>query len=131
MAVVRVRSHIHLINFTMQIDNKTILQKANAAVSTGDNEGFLAHCTEDTQWTFVGEQTLRGKEAVRAWMVTAYEKPPVFQVRQFIAEGDFVTAIGTITLPDEDGKATEYAYCDVWRFREGKMAELTAFVIKP
>ncbi|WP_139921459.1 nuclear transport factor 2 family protein [Hymenobacter sp. DG01] len=115
----------------MKADNKTILEQANAAISTGNNEGFLAHCTEDTQWTFVGEQTLRGKEAVRAWMVTAYEKPPVFQARQFIAEGDFVTALGTITLPDKDGQATEYAYCDVWRFRDGKMAELTAFVIKP
>ncbi|MBG8555446.1 nuclear transport factor 2 family protein [Hymenobacter guriensis] len=111
-------------------DNKTILEKANAAITAGNYEGFLAHCTDDTQWTFVGEQTLRGKEAVRTWMATAYEQPPVFLVKHLIAEADFVTALGTITLPDESGKATDYAYCDVWRFRDGKMAELTAFVIK-
>jgi uncharacterized protein (TIGR02246 family) len=112
-------------------DNKIILQQANAAISAGDNEGFLAHCTDDTTWTFVGEQTLRGKPAVREWMVTAYQQPPRFQVEHLIAEADFVTALGTITLPDESGADTAYAYCDVWRFRDGKMAELRAFVIKP
>ncbi|MCB2376533.1 nuclear transport factor 2 family protein [Hymenobacter sp. BT635] len=111
--------------------NKQILEKANAAITAGDYEGFLAHCTDDTQWTFVGEQTLHGKEAVRQWMPTAYKEPPVFQVRHLIAEDDFVTALGTIMLPDEQGQAVEYAYCDVWRFRDGKMAELQAFVIKP
>ncbi|RAK65156.1 nuclear transport factor 2 family protein [Hymenobacter edaphi] len=110
--------------------NKTILQQANAAITAGDYEGFLAHCTEDTQWTFVGEQTLRGKQAVREWMRTAYRQPPQFRVEHLIAEADFVTALGSITMT-EDGQAVEYAYCDVWRFREGKMAELRAFVIKP
>ncbi|OON69686.1 nuclear transport factor 2 family protein [Hymenobacter sp. CRA2] len=111
--------------------NKTILEKANAAITAGDYEGFLAHCTEDTEWTFVGEQTLRGKQAVRQWMATAYQQPPRFRVEHLIAEEDFVTALGTITLPDESGAAVEHTYCDVWRFRDGKMAELRAFVIKP
>jgi ketosteroid isomerase-like protein len=33
-------------------------------------------------------------------------------------------------LKDNDGKMTHYLYCDVWRFSEGKMAELKAFVVK-
>ncbi|OUJ72732.1 nuclear transport factor 2 family protein [Hymenobacter crusticola] len=115
----------------MQKENKMILEKANAAITAGDYEGFLAHCTDDTKWTFVGEQTLQGKEAVRKWMATAYKKPPQFLVERFIAEDDFVTALGTITLPDDSGNETEHLYCDVWRFHEGKMAELTAFVITP
>jgi len=115
----------------MSEHNKTVLANANAAISAGDYEGFLAHCTEDTEWTFVGEQTLRGKQAVREWMATAYATPPVFQVERFIADDEFVTALGTITLPDDKGAEVEHAYCDVWRFRDGKMAALKAFVIKP
>jgi len=110
--------------------NKAILEKANAAIIQGDNEGFLAHCTEDTHWVFVGERILEGKEAVRRWMATAYAEPPTFRVDNFIAEGDFVTALGTISLKEENGAAANYLYCDVWRFREGKLAELKAFVIK-
>ncbi|RNI21810.1 nuclear transport factor 2 family protein [Rufibacter latericius] len=111
-------------------DNKAILIKANEAITKGDNEGFLSFCTDDTEWTFVGEQILRGKEAVRQYMATAYVEPPKFMVETLIAESDFVTVLGTISLKDGDGKMADYSYCDVWRFRDGKMAELKAFVIK-
>lgn len=114
----------------MELTNKAILEKANAAVTEGDNEGFLSFCTEDTEWTFVGDKTLRGKEAVRQYMATAYVEPPKFMVEHLIAEGEFVTALGKISMKNEDGKMVDYSYCDVWRFRDGKMAELKAFVIE-
>ena len=68
--------------------------------------------------------------AVREFMKAAYTEPPKFDVENLIAEGDFVTAIGKISLNNGNGKMIDYAYCDVWRFREGKMAELKAFVIE-
>ncbi|RYG44239.1 MAG: nuclear transport factor 2 family protein, partial [Chitinophagaceae bacterium] len=52
--------------------NKLILQRANAAIMDADYEAFLECCTDDTNWIFVGEQTLAGKEAVRRWMATTY-----------------------------------------------------------
>jgi len=110
--------------------NKVILEKANSAIKKGDYEGFLAHCTDDTTWTFVGDTTLQGKEAVRQWMATAYVKPPQFTVETLVAEGELVAAIGKIDIADKNGEVVTHSYCDVWRFREGKMAELTAFVIK-
>jgi len=114
----------------MSDTHKATLQKANAAITRGDYEGFLAFCTDDTQWTFVGDTILRGKQAVREWMANAYEEPPRFEVHRLIAEGDFLSALGEITLKDEAGKATRHAYCDVWRFRDGKLAELQAFVVE-
>lgn len=110
--------------------NKAILIKGNASISEGNNEGLLQFCTDDTEWTFVGEITLKGKEAVRQYLAKAYIEPPKFTVTNFIAEGDFVTAVGDITLKDKDGKAVQYSYCDVWRFSNGKIVELKAFVIK-
>jgi len=110
--------------------NKATLLKANAAITKGDHEEFLQYCTDDTCWTFVGDQVLQGKEAVRQYIAKAYIEPPKFDVRNLIAEDDFVTAIGNISLTDERGKTTQYSYCDAWRFRDGKMAELTAFVIE-
>ncbi len=114
----------------MSEENKAILEKGNAAIAEGNNEGFLAFCADDTEWTFVGDKTLKGKEAVRQWMATEYVEPPKFKVANLIAEGDFLTAIGDITMKDKDGKEAHYAYCDVWRFRDGKIVELRAFVIK-
>jgi uncharacterized protein (TIGR02246 family) len=110
--------------------NKATLARANAAIAAGDYEGFLAFCTDDTLWTFVGDRTLRGKDAVRRWMAEEYTQPPRFDVHRMIAEDDVLTALGEITLPDGEGGTRRHLYCDVWRFRDGKMAELHAFVIE-
>jgi ketosteroid isomerase-like protein len=114
----------------MNASNKAILERANALIAKGDNEGFLSYCTEDTVWVFIGDKTLRGKDAVRQYIATAYVNPPRFMVENLIAEGEFLTAIGTITMKNEQGKMVDYSYCDIWRFRDGKIAELKAFVIE-
>lgn len=111
------------------MSNKAILQKANAAVTAGDNEAFLSHCTDDLVWSTVGGDTLHGKEAVRQWMKQAYTRPPEFNVHTLLEDGDYVVALGDITAEGPSGKPVPHAYCDVWRFRDGKMAELRAFVI--
>lgn len=110
--------------------NKEILIKANNAVAAGDYEGFLMFCAEDTKWTFVGDTMLEGKGAVRQWMAANYIEPPKFDVKKLIAENDFVTVTGDIKIAAKNGEAKNYAYCDIWRFHDGKMAELMAFVIE-
>lgn len=109
--------------------NKAALTAANAAITRGDTEGFLAFCAEDITWTTVGEATLHGKEAVRDWMSTGYAEAPSFTVTDLVAERDLVVALGTIESKDDDGQPIQNAYADVWRFREGLMVELRAFVI--
>lgn len=113
----------------MSSENKAVLESANAAITAGDTEGFLAHCTEDIVWTAVGEMTLNGKDAVREWMADAYATPPKFSVTRLIGEDDYVTALGEIISRDDNGRPVPNLYCDVWRFRDGRMAELKAFVI--
>ena len=115
----------------MAKSNKLILEQANEAIIKGDHEGFLSYCTDDTKWTFVGDQTLTGKDSVRRWMRVNYKEPPSFNVTKLIEGEDFVIALGDILVKDEDGKEGWHKYCDVWRFKDGKMAELKAFVIKP
>ena len=112
----------------MNDKNKAILKKANAAILTGDHEGFLAHCHEDIAWGTVGEESIQGKAAVRQWMRENYVKPPRFEVDEMVAEDDTVVAIGTIDV-EVNGISVKHAYSDVWRFREGTMVALRAFVI--
>jgi uncharacterized protein (TIGR02246 family) len=110
--------------------NKAILIKANEAITNGDYEGFISFCTDDTEWTFVGEQVLRGKEAVRQYMENVYTEPPQFMVENMIGEAEFVIATGRISMKNSNGKMADYSYCDVWTFRNGKMSALKAFVIE-
>ena len=112
------------------MNNKAVLEAANSAFAKGDFEGFLSFCTDDTKWTYVGDLTIEGKEAVRKYLHDTYTGSSQFTTEELIAEGDYVTLLGDIILKDENGKQTHYTVCDVWRFRDGKMAELKAFAIK-
>lgn len=105
-----------------------VLNAANDAISRGDNDGFLEYCTEDTKWEFVGDRTLNGKAEVRQWLKEAYQRPPLNRVEHLIEDGDTLVAVGEIST-FEDGQTVQRRYCDVWRLRDGKLAELQAFVI--
>nr|WP_315030046.1 nuclear transport factor 2 family protein [uncultured Chryseobacterium sp.] len=114
----------------MSTKNKEILEKANSAITKGDYEGFLSFCTDQVKWTFIGDQVLNGKEEVRQYMAKTYLEPPKFNVNKIVADGDFVIAVGEISLKNPDGKTIHYSYCDIWRFENNKMAELEAFVVE-
>jgi ketosteroid isomerase-like protein len=114
----------------MAVHNKAIVEKVNAAFAEGNVEGFLAFCADDVAWTMVGDTTVKGKDAIRQWMASMGMEPPQFTVANVIAEGDFVTAHGDMTMKDKDGKVVPYAYCDIYRFRGDKIVELRAFVIQ-
>ena len=110
--------------------NATILHQANEFVKKGNYESFLLYCTQDTKWIFVGERILDGRDKVREYMKEFYLEPPVFTVENTIEEGSYVTVTGEITLKAANGTYNHYDYCDVWRFENGKIAELSAFVIE-
>ena len=110
--------------------NTEILIAANQLVSEGKYEEYLSYLTEDSKWVFVGERTLLGKEAVRQYIREFYLAPPIFDMERSIEEGEYVTAAGSIALKNADGSYSHYSYCDIWRFDGGKLAEVTAYVIK-
>jgi uncharacterized protein (TIGR02246 family) len=109
--------------------NKAVVQRINDAFARNDVEAFLAECSDDLVWTMVGEQPVKGKDAIRKWMGSAPAEPPTFTIDHVVAEGDFVTVIGDMTM-QEDGRTVPYSYCDVWRFQGDRPVELKAFVIK-
>jgi len=113
----------------MPADPKSVLTAANAAVSRGDHAAFLAQCTDDVVWHFIGDRTIRGKADIQRYMDEIYVRPPEVVVDRLIADTDHVVAIGRITITDADGQATTSDYSDAWRLRDGKLAELHAFVV--
>ena len=110
--------------------NKEIVEKVNAAFAANDLEGFLALCADDVEWSMIGEKTCKGKTAIREWMSSMPAQPPIFDVATLIAEGDLVMAQGDMTMTDKDRDVVPYSYCDIYRFRGDKIAELKSFVIK-
>lgn len=112
------------------MNNTKILLDANQLVREGKYEEYLSYLTEDSKWVFVGERTLLGKEAVRQYIKEFYLAPPIFDMEKSIEQGEYVTATGNISLKNADGSYSHYSYCDIWRFDNGKLSEVTAYVIE-
>ena len=108
---------------------KAIIDEVNAAFAANNVEGFLAHCTNDIVWTMVGDRTVSGVEAIRGWMSSMNGEAPTFTVDHVSGDGDTVTAYGDMTMKGKNGAAEPYAYCDVYRFRGDKIAELRSYVV--
>jgi len=115
----------------MSAKHKEIVEKVNAAFAENNVEGFLSFCADEVKFTMIGNKSVKGKDAIRQWMNSMDMEPPKITAGEVIAEGDFVAARGEMTLK-EDGQNVpySYSYCDIYRFRNGKIAELNAFVIK-
>ncbi|HUE84788.1 MAG TPA: nuclear transport factor 2 family protein [Vicinamibacterales bacterium] len=113
----------------MALSRKDVIEQVDAAFARNDIEGFLSFCDDDFVLTMVGSDPVKGKDAIRQWMASGPPEPPHFTANTVVAEGDFVTSIGDMTMT-ENGTVVPYSYCDVWRFRGDKLVELRAFVIK-
>lgn len=116
----------------MSNKNKETVEKVNKVIRENNLEEFLTFFTDDVQWTKVGDKAATGKEELGKLIESLGDAPPPSRIifDAMIAEGDFVAAYGTLTVEDENGKPTPQAFCDVYRFRGKKIAELTAFVMK-
>jgi ketosteroid isomerase-like protein len=113
----------------MSAQHKAVVEKVNAAFAANNTEGFLAHCAKDVEWTMVGDRTVKGVDAIRTWMASVSGDAPTFTVDQIVAEGEYVTCFGDMTMKDKDGSPAPYGYCDVYRFRDGRIAELRSYVV--
>jgi ketosteroid isomerase-like protein len=117
-------------NTAVASTHKRIVEQANAAFANNNMEGFLDLCTENLEWTMVGESTVRGKKAIREWMKSMDPGPPVIKVEQIAVEGDYAFCCGSLKMKDKDGREAPFDYCDVYRFQGDRIVALKAFLIK-
>lgn len=115
----------------MSKENIEIVNKINDAFAANNVEGFLENCSESVAWTMVGERTVNGKDAIRGFMSEmAGSEPPVFGVDRIIADSESVVCYGDMSMKDGEGQTSEWSYCDIYHFANGKVAEMSSFVIK-
>jgi ketosteroid isomerase-like protein len=114
--------------------NKKTVGKINKALSEGNFELFFDFCADDFAFTIVGEKTIKGKEAARKYMASMAAESPappkITPVDPILADSDFVAARGNMSMKNKDGKEEHYSYCDIYRFRGDKIAELSSYVVK-
>ena len=114
--------------------NKETVGKVNKALSAGNFELLFDLCADDLLFTIIGDRTVKGKENARQFMrsmaVESPEPPKINPIDPILADGDFVVSRGNMQMKEKDGKEGYYSYCDIYRFRGDKIAELSSYVVK-
>jgi len=113
----------------MAITNKDIVKKVNDAFGRNDIEAFLDQCTDSVVWTMIGEQPLNGKDEIRAFTASMPESAPQITLGNMIEEGNLVVCEGTVQMKNPDGTDYHGAFCDIYRFQDGKIAKLDFYVV--
>src|SRR5688572_18623988 len=114
-------------------DTIELVHKADAAVNARDIDGFLALMTDDIIWETTsppdGDRFV-GKAALRAAGEGFLNSSPgaQFETEEIVALGDRAVTRWTYRWVDQDGKAGHVRGVDVYRFREGKIAEILSYV---
>jgi ketosteroid isomerase-like protein len=111
-------------------DHKRIVEQYMEAYGLADHETVLSCLTDDVEWLIPGHAHLVGKAAFAAEMRNpAFEARPEIAVTRLVEEGDVVVAEGTVRTRTSAGDPLSLAYCDVFVMREGKIRQLTSYVV--
>jgi uncharacterized protein (TIGR02246 family) len=113
--------------------NVDLVHRADAAVNARDLDGFLALMTDDVIWettTPPDGERFEGKAAVRAGGEGFFSSSPTarFETEEVVGLGDRAFSRWTYHWVDDQGKAGHVRGVDLYRFRDGKIAEILSYV---
>ena len=107
----------------MTTKNKKTIKRIIEESDKKNIESYMNYFTDDIRWEIVGMPVITGKKEFLIAMETLkLENFPTTNVKNIIAEGEFVVVEST-------GKDISNSFCDIYRFRDEKIQELTTYII--
>ena len=113
----------------MKTTNGQLQIKISKNFAKGDFEFTDMYLADDIRWNIMGENSIEGKEQVlEVSKMLHLENFPVITINNIVAEGDYVVIESTGKATTKNGKPYNQAYCDVFKFNEGKLKEVTTYL---
>ncbi len=117
------------------IENKQLLKNIYAEMAKGNTAPFGEALAENVKWTLTGStdwsKTYDGKEAVyKELLAPLFEKfagQYTSEATRMIAENELVVVEAKGNVTTKNGKPYNNSYCYIYRFENGKIAEITEY----
>ncbi|GEO11062.1 nuclear transport factor 2 family protein [Segetibacter aerophilus] len=112
------------------------MQPSNKEIGERFSKGNFSFCydyfAENIEWKIIGNTTVRGKEDVIAYCdkMSAEIGSDTLINSNTIFENNQIAIEGNCRFVGPDGKPSEIAYCDVYRFDNSKIASITSYCIE-
>ena len=112
------------------MSNKKTIETYIEGFRTGNHSMILDCLTDDVVWEMPGFFYHEGKEAFDKEIENeAFTGLPEIQVIRMVEEGNIVVAEGTVEARFKNGDLLDAVFCDVFQFREGKIKQLTTYLM--
>jgi ketosteroid isomerase-like protein len=110
--------------------NKKLVFELCKAFSKGNKDFITQNLDDDVCWNIVGMPLINGKnDFINAMEMMKLESFPDIKTKNVIAEGDYVVVESSGILNTKTGKPYTPSYCDVYLIRNGKIQELTTYIV--
>jgi ketosteroid isomerase-like protein len=117
-------------------DNRQIIARLFAELSTGNSRPLIEALSDDVTWTVMGRtpwsKTYRGKTAVLKELLGVLGARLADRYRahadRILADGDFVVVQARGQSTTKQGRAYNNEYCFVYRMNGGRIEEVTEYL---
>jgi uncharacterized protein len=109
--------------------NNQLLKKISEEFAKGNLRFSEAYLAEDIKWNILGEDTIVGKQQVlEVSKMAQLQSFPVIKISNITSEGDYVVIESTGEAKTIKGKPYNQAYCEVYRFDNERLQEITTYL---
>lgn len=117
--------------FTGMSLNKKVVEEYMQGFRESDHAKILSCLTDDIVWDIPGHAYLKGKEQFDKEIENdAFEGKPIITITRLIEEDDMVVAEGAVQTKMKNGEVINLLFCDVFHFRDGKIKQLTSYLVQ-
>ena len=96
-----------------------------------DRAGILTCLTDDVQWEVPGAFSARGRDEFNQHVVSeGFVSNPKITVTRMTEEDDVVVVEGLVETEQKEGTVLHLAFCDVFVMRDGKIRQLTSYLVR-
>jgi uncharacterized protein len=112
------------------MSNKKIVEIYMEGFRKGDHDMVLSCLTDDVIWLMPGFFRLSGKEEFDKEIENPnFEGSPDITITRLVEESNIIVAEGEVKGKMKNGGLLDAVFCDVFHFREGKIRQLTTYLM--
>lgn len=95
----------------------------------GNFDFSSTHMADDARWNILGTAPIIGRERIaEAFKMEQLQSFPLVKIKTIIAEGQYVVTESTGEAKAKNGKPYNQSYCEVFRFADGQLQEITTYL---
>ena len=111
--------------------NKQVVETYMEGFRRGDHAMILSCLVDDVEWLIPGAFHVHGKEEFDRHIESPdFTGKPAITVTRLTEEQDVVVAEGFVRAQRKNGEFLDLAMCDVFEMRDGRIRQLTSYLME-